>query len=122
MTQYKTLNVTLSNSKLNKLKSGIKNGTGFTLNLSSNLFRISNDETNFPHKLLLTDIQISTICKAFANGLSAKSKFWKTQVSKMMSRGFLFSVPCNTKKIEEKIIKKIKGDRITPTINEIKIL
>ena len=26
MTQYKTLNVKLSNSQLNKLKSGIKNG------------------------------------------------------------------------------------------------
>ena len=30
MTQYNTLNVKLSNSKLNKLKSGIKNGTEVT--------------------------------------------------------------------------------------------
>ena len=29
MTQYNTLNVKLSNSQLNKLKSGIKNGTYF---------------------------------------------------------------------------------------------
>ena len=36
MTQYNTLNVKLSNSQLNKLKSGIKNGTEVTLNLSSN--------------------------------------------------------------------------------------
>ena len=28
----------------------------------------SNDETNFPHQLLLTDTQVSKICKAFANG------------------------------------------------------
>ena len=34
MTQYKTLNVKMSNSQLNKLKSGIKNGTEVTLNLS----------------------------------------------------------------------------------------
>ena len=104
------------------MKYGIKNGTGVTLNLSLNLFRSSYDETKFPHKLLLTDTQVSTICKAFANGLSAKIKFSKTQVSKIMSRGFLFNVPFNTKKIEEKIIKKIKGDGITPTNNEIKIL
>ena len=37
MTQYNTLNIKLPNSQLNKLKSGIKNGTGVTLNLSSNL-------------------------------------------------------------------------------------
>ena len=49
MTQYNTLNVKLSNSQLNKLKSAIKNGTGLTFNLSSNLIRNSNDETNFPH-------------------------------------------------------------------------
>ena len=37
MTQYNKLNVKLSNSRLNKLKPGIKNGTEGTLNLSSNL-------------------------------------------------------------------------------------
>ena len=37
MTQYNTLNVKLSNSQLTKLKSGIKNGIGVTLNLSSNV-------------------------------------------------------------------------------------
>ena len=49
MTQYNTLNVKLSNSQLNKLKYAIKNRTGLTFNLSSNLIRNSNDETNFPH-------------------------------------------------------------------------
>ena len=43
------------NSQLNNLKSGIKNGTEVTLNLSSNLIENSNDEATFPHKLLLTD-------------------------------------------------------------------
>ena len=37
MTQYNTLNVKLSNSQLNTLKSGIKDNTKVTLNLSSNL-------------------------------------------------------------------------------------
>ena len=35
MTQYDTLNLKLSNSQLNKLKLGIKNGTEVTLNLST---------------------------------------------------------------------------------------
>ena len=57
MTQDNTLNVKLSNSQLNKLKSAIKNRTEVTLSLSSNLIGISNDETNFPHKWLLTNIK-----------------------------------------------------------------
>ena len=51
---------------------------------------ISNDETNFPHKLLLTDKQVSKIGKAFAKGSSANTKSSKTQSSKMMqSREYL---------------------------------
>ena len=42
MTQYDTLNVKLSNSQLNKLKSAIKNETEITLNLSSNLIEVLN--------------------------------------------------------------------------------
>ena len=52
MTQYNSLNVKLSNAQIKKLKSAIKNETGVVLRLSSNM--ISDDETNFPHKLLLT--------------------------------------------------------------------
>ena len=47
----------------------------------------SNDETNFPHKLLLTDTQVSIIRKAFANSLSANIKFPETQLSKMIQLG-----------------------------------
>ena len=39
------------------------------------------------HKLLLTDIQVSKICKAFANGSSANIKFPKTLLSKMIQSG-----------------------------------
>ena len=67
MTQYNILNVKLSNSQLNKLKSEIKNGTEVTLNLSSNVIGNSNDETNFPHTLLLTNTQVLRLCKIFAN-------------------------------------------------------
>ena len=50
MTPYNTLNLKFSNSQLNKLKSGTKNGTQVTLKLSSNETGDSNDETNFPRK------------------------------------------------------------------------
>ena len=39
--------------------------------LSSNVTGDSNDESIVPHKLSLTNIQVSKICKAFANGSSA---------------------------------------------------
>ena len=55
MNQYNSLNVKLSNSQLNKLKSAIKNGTDVILRLSSNMIGNSDDEANFPHKLLLTN-------------------------------------------------------------------
>ena len=84
MAQYDTLNVTLSNSQLNKLKSGIKNGTEVTLNLSSNVSGNSNDETNFPRKLLLTNTQVSRIRKTFSNGSLPNIKFSKPQLSKLV--------------------------------------
>ena len=50
----------------------------------------SNDETNFPHKLLLTDRQVLSIRKSFADNSSANIKLSKTQLSKMVqSGGFL---------------------------------
>ena len=51
----------------------------------------SNDETNFPHKLLSTNTQASKIRKSFANGSSDNIKFPKTQLSKIVQLGrFLF--------------------------------
>ena len=70
-----------------KLKSGIKNGTQVTLKLSSNVGGDSNDETNFPHKLLLTNTQVLRIRKAFANNSSANMKLSKTQLSKIGQSG-----------------------------------
>ena len=55
MTQYNFLNVKLSNSHFNNLKSRIKIGTHVTLRLSLKIVGGSKNETNFPHKLLLTD-------------------------------------------------------------------
>ena len=77
----------MSNSQLNKLKSGIKNGTDVTLKISSNVVGDSNDENNFSHKLLLTNIKVSKLRKAFANDSSANIKLSKTQLHKIGQSG-----------------------------------
>ena len=90
MTQYNSLNVKLSSSQLNKLKSAIKNETDVLLRISSGMVGNLNNNTNFLHKLLLTDTQVGNIRKVFANNLSADVKFSKTKLLKMMqSGGFL---------------------------------
>ena len=83
MTQYNSLNVKLSNSQLNKLKSAIKNGNDVVLRLSSNMVVNSDDETNFPHKLLLTNRQTLSLRKAFANHTSVDIKLSKAHLTKM---------------------------------------
>ena len=65
MTQYNRVNEKLSNSQLNKLKSGIKNENYVVIRLSPNMIGDSNDETNFPHELLLTERQVSTFVRNF---------------------------------------------------------
>ena len=42
------------------------------LRLSSNM--IGDNETYFPHRLLLTNRQVANLCKAFANHLSTDIK------------------------------------------------
>ena len=76
MIQYNTLNVKSSDSQLNQLKSRIKNGTELTLKISSNVVGDSNNGNNFPHKLLLTNTQVS-------NSSSADVKLSKTQLYKI---------------------------------------
>ena len=80
--QYDSLNVKLSISQLNKLKSAIKNKTDLVLRLSSNM--IGDNERNFPHKLLLTNRQVANFRKAFANNSSTVSK---TQLSRVIQSG-----------------------------------
>ena len=90
MTQYNSLNVKLSNLQLIKLKSAVKNKTDVFLRLSSNMIGHSDDNTNFPHELLLINRQVSNLRKAFAKNASTDIKLSKTQLSKMIkSGGFL---------------------------------
>ena len=44
----------------------------------------SEDETNFTHKLLLTNRQVASLRKAFASQTSTDIKLSKTQLSKMI--------------------------------------
>ena len=48
----------------------------------------SDDETNFPHKLLLTNRQTYSLRKAFNNHTSADIKFSKAQLTKTQEGGF----------------------------------
>ena len=53
--QYNRVNLKLSTFQLNKLKSGIKNENDVVIRLSPSMIGDSNDKTNFPHELLLTN-------------------------------------------------------------------
>ena len=77
MTKYNTLSIKLSNSQLNKLKSGIKNNAEVTLKISSNVIGDSNDENNFLHTFLLTNTEVLRLCKAFANSSSTNIELSK---------------------------------------------
>ena len=76
MTQNNSINVKLSNSQLNKLMSAIKNESEVVLRLSSDM--IGDNKTNFPHKLLLTNKQVTNLRKVFAKKSSADIKLSKT--------------------------------------------
>ena len=47
----------------------------------------SDDETNFTHKLLVTNRKAANVCKAFANHTSTDIKLSKTQLSKTIQLG-----------------------------------
>ena len=85
MRQYNSLNAKLSSSQL---KLAITNEAEVVLRLTSNM--IGENETNFPHKLL-TNRQVSNLRKAFANHLSTDIKLSKTQLSKMIQSGGIFT-------------------------------
>ena len=111
MTQYNRANVKLSTSQLNKLKPTIKNEKDVVIRLSLNMIGDSNDKTNFPHELLLTNRQVSSIPKALANNSSVDIKFSKAQLSKMIqSGGFLGKLLGPSSKTGLRLIKNV----ITP--------
>ena len=90
LTQYNSLNVKLSNSQPNKLKSAIEDRTEVVLRLSRNMIGDCDDKINSPHELLLTNRQVANLRKPFTSKSSTDIKLSKTQISKMIqSGGFL---------------------------------
>ena len=87
MTQYNRVNVKLSTSQLNKLKSATKNENDVVIRLSLNMIGDPNDKTNFPQELLQTSREVFSIRKAFANNSSVDIKFSKAQLSEMIQSG-----------------------------------
>ena len=78
----------------------------------------SNYKTNFPHELLLTDRQVSSIRKAFVNNSSVDSNFSKTQLSKIIqSGGFLGKLPGPLLKTGLPLMKNV----ITPLAKSVLI-
>ena len=86
MTEYNTVNVKLSDSQLNKLKSASKDRQGTTLRMNTRMF----SPNNLPHELLLTTRQTTKLRKAIENNMSTDIKLSKAQISKIIqSGGFL---------------------------------
>ena len=84
----------MSYSQLNKLKPKTKIGTQVTLDFSSNVIGDSNDQINFPHKLLFSNTKVSKLRKTFPNKSLANIKLSKTQLHKIrQSDRFLGRLP-----------------------------
>ena len=84
------------------------------------MFCDSNNETNFPHNLLITTTQVSKLCKAFANGSSSNVKFSKTQLFKMVQSGEFILDLFNLAKDPSKIVFKgwNKAEHLTKKVQD----
>ena len=86
MVEYNTVNVKLSSSQLNKLKTAVKNNEGTTLRISARMF----NSDNLLHELLLTTRQTNKLRNAIENNMLTDIKLSKEQISKIIqSGGFL---------------------------------
>ena len=89
MAEYSNVNVKLSDSQLNKLKTAVKNKSRKTLRMNIKMF----NGNNLPHELLLTAIQKAKLRNAFKNYMSTDIKLSKAQIFKIFqSGGFLGSL------------------------------
>ena len=70
-----------------RLKSGIKNSTEVTLKSSRNVVEDTNHAINFPHQLLLTNVQVLMLHKALTNASSANTKLSRAQLYKIGESG-----------------------------------
>ena len=83
MLEYSKVNVKLSDTQLEKLKTAVTNKTGTVLRISLKMFN-GND---LAHELLLTTRQKTKLRNAFNNNLSTDLKLSKAQISKIIQSG-----------------------------------
>ena len=80
MVEYNTVNVKLSNSELNKLKSAVKNKQGTTLRINARMF----NGNNLHHELFFTQRQTTKLRNAIGNNLQTDIKLSKAQISRII--------------------------------------
>ena len=85
MVEYITANAKVTNLKLNKLKSAVKNKQGTTLRINAKMF----NGNNLPHELLLTARQTNKLRNVIENNLQTDIKLSKAQISKIIQSGRL---------------------------------
>ena len=81
MVEYSKINVKLSDTQLNILKTDVKNKT--TLRMHLKMF----NGKDLPHELLLARRQKTKLRNAFNNNISTDLKFSKVQISKIIQPG-----------------------------------
>ena len=80
MANYQEARVKLTNTQLNKLKSGAKNKKGTILRLNKKNF----EDEELPHELFQATRQTTKIRNAFANNMLTDKRLSKTQISKII--------------------------------------
>ena len=89
MVEYSKVNVKLSDTQLEKLKTAVKDKTGTTLRISLKILN-GND---LPHELLLAIKQKTKLRNSFNNNMLTDLKLSQAQISKIIhSGGFLGSI------------------------------
>ena len=89
MVEYNKINAKLSNLQVSKLKTVVQNNEGTTLRMNARVF----NGHNLPHKLFLTQRQITKLRNNIENNLQTDIKLSKAQIKKIiMSGGALGSI------------------------------
>ena len=83
MVEYSKVNVKLTDTQLEKLKTAVKNNTRTTLRMSLRIF----DGNDLPHEFLLTTRQKIKLRNAFNNNMQIDIKLSKAQISKIIQLG-----------------------------------
>ena len=110
-----TVNVTLLDKQLEKLKTTVKNKAGTTLRMSFKMFN-GND---LRHELLPTTRQKTKIRNSFNSNMSTDLKLSKTQIFKIIQSGgflgrLLGSLPKNGLPLIKNVIKPLAKSVLIP--------